>query len=123
MTGQNRSKVKTKDAEGKEVVTEETQPNDDTQMLAEDYLRMGIVKAQKMNQVDPYLDRKCRKDYSCHRRRHYRTDLLRLRPLRQAMRLRSSKRHAQLGGYAAKQRKQIPTKAPYTDAGTEHHSE
>lgn len=32
-------------------------PNDeDTQMLAEDYLRMGIVKAQKTEPVEPYLN-------------------------------------------------------------------
>jgi quinone-modifying oxidoreductase subunit QmoB len=33
------------------------EPNDeDTQMLAQDYLRMGIVKAQKANLPEPYID-------------------------------------------------------------------
>jgi quinone-modifying oxidoreductase, subunit QmoB len=106
-------KVKSKDAEGKEVVTEETQPNDDTQMLAEDYLRMGIVKAQKMNLVDPYLLEKVEK-----------TILViggGITGLTAAIEAANTgydvtivERQAQLGGYAAKQRKQIPTKAPYT---------
>jgi len=48
--------VKTKDAEGKEEVKVETQPNEDTQMLAQDYLRMGIVKANKSNLPEPYLE-------------------------------------------------------------------
>jgi heterodisulfide reductase subunit A-like polyferredoxin len=48
--------VKTKDAEGKEEVKVETQPNDDTQRLGEDYLRMGIVKANKTNLPEPYVE-------------------------------------------------------------------
>ncbi len=106
-------KVKSKDAEGKEVVTEETQPNDDTQMLAEDYLRMGIVKAQKMNQVDPYLLEKVEKAILV-----IGGGITGLTAAIEAANtgydVTIVEKQAQLGGYAAKQRKQIPTKAPYT---------
>ncbi len=106
-------KVKSKDAEGKEVVTEETQPNDDTQMLAEDYLRMGIVKAQKMNQVDPYLLEKVEKAILV-----IGGGVTGLTAAIEAANtgydVTIVEKQAQLGGYAAKQRKQIPTKAPYT---------
>src|SRR5512135_1240846 len=107
-------KVKTKDAEGKEVVKEETQRNDDTQMLAEDYLRMGIVKAQKINQVDPYLLENVEKSILV-----IGGGITGLTAAIEAAKtgydVTIVEKQAQLGGYAAKQRKQIPTKAPYTD--------
>jgi quinone-modifying oxidoreductase subunit QmoB len=106
-------KVKSKDAEGKEVVKEETQPNDDTQMLAEDYLRMGIVKAQKTNDVDPYLLENVEKNILVIGGG--------ITGLTAALETANTgypvtivEKAAQLGGYAAKQRKQIPTKAPFT---------
>ncbi len=105
--------VKTKDAEGKEEVKEEIKPNEDTQMLAEDYLRMGIVKAQKTNPVDPYLIENVE-----------RSILViggGITGLTAAIEAATTgydvtivERAQQLGGYAAKQRKQVPTKAPYT---------
>jgi quinone-modifying oxidoreductase subunit QmoB len=107
-------KVKTKDAEGKEVVKEETQPNDDTQMLAEDYLRMGIVKAQKMNDVDPYLLENVEKSILV-----IGGGITGLNAAIEAANTGYSvtivEREGQLGGYAARQRKQIPTKAPYEE--------
>ncbi|MEJ2684447.1 MAG: FAD-dependent oxidoreductase [Candidatus Sulfobium sp.] len=106
--------VKTKDAEGKEVVTEETQPNDDTQMLAEDYLRMGIVKAQKMNQVDPYLLENVEKRILV-----IGGGITGLTAATEAANagydVTILEREGQLGGVAARQRKQIPTKAPYAE--------
>ena len=48
--------VKTKDAEGKEEVKTEVKPNEDTQMLGEDYIRMGIVKATKSSLPEPFLE-------------------------------------------------------------------
>jgi quinone-modifying oxidoreductase, subunit QmoB len=106
-------KVKTKDADGKEVVNEETQPNDDTQMLAEDYLRMGIVKAQKMNDVDPYMLEKVEKSILV-----IGGGITGLTAALEAARtgypVTIVEKESQLGGYAARQRKQIPTKAPYT---------
>src|SRR5512139_3771406 len=106
-------KVKAKDADGNEVVKEETQRNDDTQMLAEDYLRMGIVKAQKMNQVDPYLLENVEKSILV-----IGGGITGLTAAIEAAKtgyeVTIVERQAQLGGYAAKQRKQLPTKAPYT---------
>ena len=107
-------KVKAKDAEGNDIVKEETQPNDDTQMLAEDYLRMGIVKAQKTNPVDPYLLENVERKILVIGGG--------ITGLTSAIEAANTgfdvtivERAAQLGGYAAKQRKQIPTKAPYTE--------
>lgn len=106
-------KVKTKDADGKEVVKEEIQPNDDTQMLAEDYLRMGIVKAQKTNQVDPYLIENVGRNILVIGGGI--TGLTAaLEAANTGYEVTIVDRAQQLGGYAARQRKQIPTKAPYT---------
>jgi quinone-modifying oxidoreductase, subunit QmoB len=107
-------KVKTKDAEGKEEVKEEDKPNEDTQMLAEDYLRMGIVKAQKTNPVDPYLIENVAKNILV-----IGGGITGLTAALEAAKtgydVTIVERASQIGGYAAKQRKQIPTKAPYTD--------
>lgn len=107
-------KVKTKTEDGKEVEKEEVKPNEDTQMLAEDYMRMGIVKAQKMNDVNPYMLEVVNKDILVigggitgltaaieAANTGYKVTIL--------------EKTSNLGGNAAKQRKQIPTKAPYTD--------
>ncbi len=104
--------VKTKDAEGKEEVKVETKPNEDTQMLAEDYLRMGIVKAQKTNPVDPYLIEKVERNILV-----IGGGITGLTAAIEAANtgfdVTIVERAKQLGGYAARQRKQIPTKAPY----------
>ncbi|RPI36393.1 MAG: CoB--CoM heterodisulfide reductase iron-sulfur subunit A family protein, partial [Nitrospiraceae bacterium] len=106
--------VKTKDAEGKEEVKTETQPNEDTQMLGQDYLRMGIVKANKMNQVDPYLLENVEKNILV-----IGGGITGMTAALEAANtgyvVTIIEKNAQLGGYAAKQRKQIPTKAPYSE--------
>ena len=110
--------VKTKDAEGKEEVKVETQPNEDTQMLAQDYLRMGIVKANKSNLPEPYLE-------------EFTRNILviggGITGLTAALEAANTgydvtivEKNAQLGGYAARQRKQIPTKAPYSELEPTH---
>lgn len=102
---------KTKDEEGNEQVKVETLPNDDMQMLAEDYIRMGIVKAQKAALPEPYLETIC-------------NDILvigggitgltsALEAADTGYRVTLVERGKDLGGYAAKMRKQIPTSAPY----------
>lgn len=105
--------VKTKDAEGKEEVKVETKPNEDTQMLAEDYLRMGIVKANKTSFPEPFLET-------------FTKNILviggGITGLTSALEAANTgydvtivEKNPQLGGYAARQRKQIPTKAPYSE--------
>lgn len=105
--------VKTKDAEGKEEVKTETKPNEDTQMLAEDYLRMGIVKANKTSLPEPFLET-------------FTKNILviggGITGLTSALEAANTgydvtivEKNPQLGGYAARQRKQIPTKAPYSE--------
>lgn len=102
---------KTKDEEGKEQVAVETVPNEDTQMLAEDYIRMGIVKAQKTNLPEPSLETICK-------------DILviggGITGLTAALEAADTgynvtivERAAELGGYAVKLRKSIPASAPY----------
>ncbi len=105
--------VKTKDAEGKEEVKTETKPNEDTQMLAEDYLRMGIVKANKTSLPEPFLET-------------FTKNILviggGITGLTSALEAANTgydvtivEKNSQLGGYAARQRKQVPTKAPYSE--------
>ncbi len=104
--------VKTKDEEGNEQVKVETQPNDDTQMLAEDYLRMGIVKAQKADLPEPYMLEtmdKCILVIGGG-----------ITGLTAAIEAANTgyevtivERAQEIGGYAAKLRKQIPTSAPF----------
>jgi len=105
--------VKTKDAEGKEEVKTETKPNEDTQMLAEDYLRMGIVKANKTSLPEPFIE-------------EFTKNILvigsGITGLTSALEAANTgydvsivEKNAQLGGFAARQRKQIPTKAPYSE--------
>jgi quinone-modifying oxidoreductase subunit QmoB len=105
--------VKTKDAEGKEEVKAETKPNEDTQMLGEDYLRMGIVKANKTSLPEPFLET-------------FTKNILviggGITGLTAALEAANTgydvtivEKNAALGGYAARQRKQIPTKAPYSE--------
>ncbi|PKL52415.1 MAG: heterodisulfide reductase subunit A [Nitrospira bacterium HGW-Nitrospira-1] len=105
--------VKTKDAEGKEEVKAETKPNEDTQMLGEDYIRMGIVKANKTSLPEPFLE-------------EFTKNILviggGITGLTAAIEAANTgydvtivEKNSQLGGYAARQRKQIPTKAPYSE--------
>jgi quinone-modifying oxidoreductase, subunit QmoB len=105
--------VKTKDAEGKEEVKVETKPNEDTQMLAEDYIRMGIVKANKTSLPEPFIE-------------EFTKNILviggGITGLTAALEAANTgydvtivEKNPQLGGYAARQRKQIPTKAPYSE--------
>ena len=105
--------VKTKDAEGKEEVKSETKPNEDTQMLAEDYLRMGIVKANKTSLPEPFIE-------------EFTKNILvigsGITGLTAALEAANTgydvtivEKNAQLGGFAARQRKQVPTKAPYSE--------
>ena len=105
--------VKTKDAEGKEEVKTETKPNEDTQMLAEDYIRMGIVKANKSNLPEPYLE-ECTKNILV-----IGGGITGLTAALEAANtgydVTIVEKNDTLGGYAARQRKQIPTKAPYSD--------
>jgi len=109
-----KAKVKSKDADGNVIVKEETVPNVDTQMLAEDYLRMGIVKANKANPVDPYLLENVAKSILVIGGGI--TGLTAaLEAANTGYNVTILEREAQLGGYAGKQRKQVPTKAPYTD--------
>jgi quinone-modifying oxidoreductase, subunit QmoB len=107
-------KVKAKDAEGNEVVKEEDKPNEDTQMLGEDYLRMSIVKAQKSNLPEPYLIESTAKSILV-----IGGGITGLTAAIEAANtgydVTIVERSQQLGGYAAKLRKQIPTSAPWTD--------
>jgi len=106
--------VKTKDADGKEVVKEETKHSEDTQMLAEDYLRMSIVKAQKSNLPEPYLVESTAKNILV-----IGGGITGLTAAIEAANtgydVTVVERNQQLGGYATKLRKQIPTSAPWTD--------
>ncbi len=105
--------VKTKDADGKDVVTKEIKPNEDTQMLGEDYLRMGIVKAQKANLPEPYLVESTAKNILV-----IGGGITGLTAALEAAKtgydVTIVERSRELGGYAAKLRKQIPTSAPWT---------
>ena len=110
--------VKTKDAEGREEVKVETKPDEDIQMLAADYLRMGIVKANKINLPEAYME-------------EFTRNILviggGITGLTAAFEAANTgydvtliEKNAQLGGYAARQRKQIPTKAPYSGLELTH---
>lgn len=104
--------TKTKDEEGKEEVKVETKPDEDTQMLAEDYLRMGIVKAQKAAHPEPYLLETIVKNILVIGGG--------ITGLTSAIEAANTgydvtivERSPQLGGFTAKLRKRIPTSAPY----------
>ncbi len=86
---------------------------EDTQMLAEDYLRMGIVKAQKMEPPEPFLEEISK-------------NILVVGGGLTGMTAASEaaaagygvvlvEKEAQLGGYMGKLHKALPRKAPYTD--------
>jgi quinone-modifying oxidoreductase subunit QmoB len=85
--------------------------NEDTQMMAEDYLRMGIVKAQKMNLPEPYQE-------------EFNKDILvvgggitgltsAIETAKAGYKVILVEKEAELGGYAAKLHKQLPTQPPY----------
>jgi quinone-modifying oxidoreductase subunit QmoB len=106
--------VKTKDAEGKEEVKAETRPNEDTQMLAEDYLRMGIVKAQKTALPEPHIPEMIERNILVIGGG--------ITGLSAALEIANTgygvtivEKAQELGGYASKLRKQIPMKAPYRE--------
>jgi quinone-modifying oxidoreductase subunit QmoB len=105
--------VKTKDAEGKEEVKSETKPNEDTQMLAEDYLRMGIVKANKTSLPEPFIEEFTKNILVIG------SGITGLTAAFEAANtgydVTIAEKNPQLGGFAARQRKQIPTKAPYSE--------
>jgi quinone-modifying oxidoreductase subunit QmoB len=105
--------VKTKDAEGKEEVKSETKPDEDTQMLAEDYLRMGIVKANKTSLPEPFIEEFTKKILVIGSGITGLTASLEAANTGYDVTL--VEKNAQLGGFAARQRKQIPTKAPYSE--------
>jgi len=88
--------------------------DDDTQMLAEDYLRMGIVKAQKMDRLEAASDAISR------------TVLVvgggiagisaALDAANAGFDVLLVEKQPQLGGFLAGVKKTFPTRAPYTDA-------
>ncbi len=108
--------TKTKDEQGNEEVKVETQPNDDMQMLAEDYVRMGIVKAQKTALPEPYQEEICK-------------DILvigggitgltaGLEAAKTGYMVTIVEKNPELGGYATKLRKSIPWASPYDKLAT-----
>jgi quinone-modifying oxidoreductase, subunit QmoB len=105
--------VKSKDEEGNEIVKEEEQPDEDTQMLAQDYLRMGIVKANKTSLPEPFIEEFTKKILVIGGGITGLTSALEAANTGYDVTI--TERDPQLGGYAAKQRKQIPTKAPYSE--------
>jgi quinone-modifying oxidoreductase, subunit QmoB len=105
--------VKSKDEEGNELVKEEEQPDEDTQMLAQDYLRMGIVKANKTSLPEPFIEEFTKKILVIGGGITGLTSALEAANTGYDVTI--TERDPQLGGYAAKQRKQIPTKAPYSE--------
>jgi len=106
--------TKTKDAEGKEEVKTEQKPNEDTQMLAEDYLRMGIIKTQKTALPEPHIPEAVERNILV-----IGGGITGLTAAIEAANtgydVTIVERSPELGGYAAKQRKQLPTSAPWTD--------
>lgn len=102
---------KTKDAEGKEEVKVETKPDEDTQMLAEDYIRMGIVKAQKTALPEPFIETTAKNILVIGGGITGLTSAIEAADTGYDVTI--VERSHQLGGYAAKLRKQIPTSAPY----------
>ena len=90
--------------------------DDDTQMLAEDYLRMGIVKAQKMEPLEPVSEAISR------------TVLVvgggitgisaALDAANAGFDVLLVEKQPQLGGFLAGLKKTFPTHPPYTEAGT-----
>jgi quinone-modifying oxidoreductase subunit QmoB len=88
--------------------------NEDTQMMAEDYLRMGIVKAQKMEPPKPYTIEGFSRTImvvgggvtgltSC------------LEAARAGYEVVLVEKEAELGGYATKLHKVLPQASPYQD--------
>jgi quinone-modifying oxidoreductase, subunit QmoB len=105
--------VKTKDEQGNEIVNEDEQPNEDVQMLAGDYLRMGIVKANKTSLPEPFIEEFTKKILVIGGGITGLTSAIEAANTGYDVTI--AEKTDQLGGYAARQRKQIPTKAPYSD--------
>jgi len=99
--------------EGEDPATLKPVPNKATQMMAEDYLRMGVAKAQKMDPLEPVLQ-----------------DLTKtvmvvgggVTGMKAALNASSLgyraiivEKAASMGGWSAKMHKQLPTKYPFTD--------
>ncbi len=89
---------------------------DDVQMLAEDYIRMGIVKAQKTEMPEPYEDEFVKKVLVIGGG---------VTGMKAALEVADTgydvlivEREQELGGYAKKVRKHLPTEAPFTDLQT-----
>jgi quinone-modifying oxidoreductase subunit QmoB len=91
--------------------------DEDTQMLAEDYLRMGIARAQKMEPLEPVSDQVS-------------TRLLvvgggitgmtaALEAAAGGYQVTLIEKQAELGGFAATLKKRFPSKPPYTEPITE----
>ena len=94
-----------------------TPQNEDTQMLAEDYLRMGIVKAQKTEPLEPLAETVCRK-------------LLvvggGITGISAALEAADAgyevvlvEKQARLGGFVGTLKKRFPTAPPYTELMTD----
>lgn len=103
--------VKTKDEEGNEVVNVETKPDDDIQMLAEDYIRMGIVRAKKGELPEPFIESITKNILVIGGGITGLTSAI--EAAKTGYDVTIVEREQELGGYAAKLRSQIPTSAPY----------
>jgi len=90
-------------------------PNDeDTQMMAEDYVRMGILKMQKMEAPEPYMAENLSKNVLV-----VGGGLAGITAANEAAKagydVLLAEKNDSLGGWVAKLYKQAPTKPPYTD--------
>lgn len=90
--------------------------DEDTQMLAEDYLRMGMIKAQKMEPLEPVAEQTSKR-------------LLvvgggitgiqaALESAAAGYEVTLVEKQAQLGGFTASLKKRFPTRPPYVEADT-----
>lgn len=85
--------------------------NEDTQMMAEDYLRMGIVKAQKMELPQPYQEEFTKSILVVGGGVTGLTSAI--ESAKAGYKVILVEKEASLGGYAAKLYKQFPQKPPY----------
>jgi quinone-modifying oxidoreductase subunit QmoB len=99
------------------VVWSHTPKDEDTQMLAEDYLRMGIAKAQRMEKLEPVSDPISKKLLVVGGGWTGLTAAFEAAEAGYPVVL--VEKQAQLGGFVAKLKERLPTYAPYTNGGSD----